>query len=246
MLNTSVCDRSDVYNGKVKCKNTCSKAGKVGAQTEEIIFDHLHATAFQYTPLGRTILGSAENIQKITKKDIQDYISTHYVAHNQVKNMFTKLSQSHEHNTFGRERACNLHWIRDPDSISLMVIQLMLGSWNKSAAAGKHMGAQFAQLIFRSKIVCQAAINVPRDVPASVSTSSEMTTYERIIETLMTLFPLWVILDTIIGIYKPSALTWLETDLFTVGLRFLMLSMGLTLTFEDFRRCLRNPWIICI
>lgn len=38
--------------------------------------------------------------------------------------------------------------------------------------------------------------------------------------------------------------TWLETDLFTVGLGFLMLSMGLTLTFEDFRRCLRNPWTV--
>ncbi|KAJ8478285.1 hypothetical protein OPV22_022012 [Ensete ventricosum] len=31
---------------------------------------------------------------------------------------------------------------------------------------------------------------------------------------------------------------------FTVGLGFLMLSMGLTLTFEDFRRCLRNPWTV--
>lgn len=57
---------------------------QVGAQTEEVIFDHLHATAFQYTPLGRTILGPAENIQKISKKDIQDYISTHYSAHRMV------------------------------------------------------------------------------------------------------------------------------------------------------------------
>jgi len=38
--------------------------------------------------------------------------------------------------------------------------------------------------------------------------------------------------------------TWLETDLFTLGLGFLMLSMGLTLTFEDFRRCMRNPWTV--
>jgi BASS family bile acid:Na+ symporter len=38
--------------------------------------------------------------------------------------------------------------------------------------------------------------------------------------------------------------TWLETDLFTLGLGFLMLSMGLTLTFDDFRRCLRNPWTV--
>ncbi|KAD3640140.1 hypothetical protein E3N88_29363 [Mikania micrantha] len=36
------------------------------SQTEEVVLDHLHATAFQYTTLGRTILGPAENIQKIT------------------------------------------------------------------------------------------------------------------------------------------------------------------------------------
>lgn len=28
----------------------------------------------------------------------------------------------------------------DPDSIALMVMQTMLGGWNKSASAGKHMG----------------------------------------------------------------------------------------------------------
>ena len=28
----------------------------------------------------------------------------------------------------------------DPDSIALMVMQTMLGSWNKSAGGGKHMG----------------------------------------------------------------------------------------------------------
>lgn len=28
----------------------------------------------------------------------------------------------------------------DPDSIALMVMQAMLGSWNKSAGGGKHIG----------------------------------------------------------------------------------------------------------
>ncbi|PIN03630.1 Na+-bile acid cotransporter [Handroanthus impetiginosus] len=78
----------------------------------------------------------------------------------------------------------------------------------------------------------------------SSSSPGKMSQYERIIETLTTLFPVWVILGTIIGIYKPAVVTWLETDLFTLGLGFLMLSMGLTLTFEDFRRCLRNPWTV--
>ncbi|PON39696.1 Bile acid-sodium symporter/arsenical resistance protein [Parasponia andersonii] len=93
-----------------------------------------------------------------------------------------------------------------------------------------------------SQIMCKATANVSGDVPNS--SSSEMSQYERIIESLTTLFPVWVILGAIVGIYKPSAVTWLETDLFTVGLGFLMLSMGLTLTFEDFRRCLRNPWTV--
>ncbi|EXB76254.1 putative sodium-dependent transporter yocS [Morus notabilis] len=93
-----------------------------------------------------------------------------------------------------------------------------------------------------SQVVCKAATNVSGDVPDS--SPSGMSQYERIIETLTTLFPVWVILGTIIGIYKPAAVTWLETDLFTGCLGFLMLSMGLTLTFEDFRRCLRNPWTV--
>lgn len=57
---------------------------QVEGVTEEVIFDHLHATAFQYTPLGRTILGPADNIKKITKNHIQDYISAHYAAHRMV------------------------------------------------------------------------------------------------------------------------------------------------------------------
>ena len=36
----------------------------------------------------------------------------------------------------------------------------------------------------------------------------------------------------------------MQTDLFTLGLGFPMLSMGLTLTFDDFGRCLQNPWTV--
>jgi len=81
---------------------------EVEGQTEEVIFDHLHATAFQYTPLGRTILGPAQNIKTITKEHLQNYIQTHYTAPRmviaasgavkheevveEVKKLFTKLS----------------------------------------------------------------------------------------------------------------------------------------------------------
>lgn len=93
------------------------------------------------------------------------------------------------------------------------------------------------------QVLCKAEANLSGDVPTS-GASTGISQYEKIVEFLTTLFPVWVILGTILGIYKPSAVTWLETDLFTVGLGFLMLSMGLTLTFEDFRRCMRNPWTV--
>ncbi|KAM0933391.1 putative Bile acid:sodium symporter/arsenical resistance protein Acr3 [Dioscorea sansibarensis] len=97
--------------------------------------------------------------------------------------------------------------------------------------------------VFRNRqVFCKAEADISGEVPNSPS--HEISQFERIVELLTTLFPVWVLLGTVIGIIKPSAVTWLETDLFTVGLGLLMLSMGLTLTFEDFRRCMRNPWTV--
>ncbi|KAG4930214.1 hypothetical protein JHK82_047281 [Glycine max] len=103
-----------------------------------------------------------------------------------------------------------------------------------------------------SKILCNATTDISGDIPES---AGELSQYEKVIEILTALFPVWVILGAIVGIYKPTAVitlifsatymvTWLATDLFSLGFGFLILSMGLTLTFEDFRRCLRNPWTV--
>ena len=53
---------------------------EVNKQQEELVLDHLHATAFQGTGLGRTILGPEENIRSLTRSDLSDYINTHYTA----------------------------------------------------------------------------------------------------------------------------------------------------------------------
>ena len=52
---------------------------------EEVVFDHLHATAFQHSPLGRTILGPADNIKRLTRGDLADYIATHYTPPRMVR-----------------------------------------------------------------------------------------------------------------------------------------------------------------
>jgi processing peptidase subunit beta len=53
---------------------------EVNKQQEELVLDHLHATAFQGTGLGRTILGPEENILNLERKDLVDYIQQHYTA----------------------------------------------------------------------------------------------------------------------------------------------------------------------
>ncbi len=52
---------------------------------EEVVFDHLHSTAYQWTPLGRTILGTADNVRRITRQNLLDYVSTHYTADRMVR-----------------------------------------------------------------------------------------------------------------------------------------------------------------
>jgi processing peptidase subunit beta len=53
---------------------------EVEKQMEEVVFDHLHATAFQGTSLGRTILGTERNIRTISKRDLQNYIRFNYTG----------------------------------------------------------------------------------------------------------------------------------------------------------------------
>merc|ERR1711976_920140 len=52
----------------------------VETDVQEVVFDYLHATAYQGTPLGRTILGPTKNIQSLQRKDLVEYINNHYHA----------------------------------------------------------------------------------------------------------------------------------------------------------------------
>ncbi|KAJ6795404.1 Uncharacterized protein M6B38_226555 [Iris pallida] len=164
----------------------------VEQQNEEVIFDHLHATAFQYTPLGKPVLGSAHNIGAMSKEHLKNFISTHYTAPrmvisatgavkhedivNHVKTLFTKLSAdpttasqlvSKVPATFtGSEVrmidddeplarfavAFSGASRTDSDSVALMVMQKMLGSWNKESGDGKHMGSELVQMIAINEI----------------------------------------------------------------------------------------------
>jgi len=140
---------------------------------EEVIFDRLHQTAYRGTMLSKTILGSEQNIENISKSMIEDYIGAHYIAprmviagagavdHDQITDLSKKLFGSvpmegkrpvvMEPAKFTgsdiRIRFDDMPiahvalgfptggW-KDPDNFPLMVIQQLLGSWDKGTSGG--------------------------------------------------------------------------------------------------------------
>lgn len=87
------------------------------------------------------------------------------------------------------------------------------------------------------------------EVSAEVTSIEEKSTGNRAtlwaiyvgISTVLTnLFPLWTLLAAGSALYRPALYTWLTTPYFTACLAVLMLSMGITLSVEDFKRVLKR------
>lgn len=51
---------------------------EVETNLQEVVFDHLHASAFQGTPLGNTILGPTQNIKSLQRSDLLNYVQAFY------------------------------------------------------------------------------------------------------------------------------------------------------------------------
>ena len=154
---------------------------EVDGQLSEVIFDRLHATAYRGTALGRTILGSENNIQSITRDDIRSYVRRHYTAprmviagagaveHGELVGLAEKLFSSVPseppageepymeparftgsdlltrfddmplaHVALGYQTA---GWT-DPDNFPLMIIQTLLGNWQKEVHGGMHSSSK--------------------------------------------------------------------------------------------------------
>lgn len=58
---------------------------------------------------------------------------------------------------------------------------------------------------------------------------------------LANLFPVWVVTCSGIALFHPPLFTWFNSTMIVWGLAVIMIGMGLTLSFEDFRRVARLP-----
>jgi bile acid:Na+ symporter, BASS family len=53
---------------------------------------------------------------------------------------------------------------------------------------------------------------------------------------IVTLFPAWVLTASLLALYYPPLFTWFSGSLITIGLGIIMLGMGITLEWRDFKR----------
>ena len=70
--------------------------------------------------------------------------------------------------------------------------------------------------------------------------------YLKVTDKVTVLFPLWTVIFASIAITKPSAFSWFSTKYFTASLGALMLSMGITLTADDFVRVSKEPLAVIV
>ncbi|KAL4070062.1 Metalloenzyme, LuxS/M16 peptidase-like protein [Scleroderma yunnanense] len=161
---------------------------EVDKQLEEVVFDHLHAVAFQGQPLGRTILGPKANILSIKRDDLANYIRTNYTADRMVlvgaggvdhdelvrlaEKHFSSLPVSSNPIPLGRlahprssfvgsevrirddEVPCahvaiaveGVGW-SSPDYFPMLVMQSILGNWDRSLGAAPLLSSRLSHII---------------------------------------------------------------------------------------------------
>lgn len=70
--------------------------------------------------------------------------------------------------------------------------------------------------------------------------------FQTIVKFATFAFPLWALAASALALIRPGAFTWFSGLLITLGLGAIMLSMGLTLDVEDFRRVAERPRLIAV
>lgn len=68
----------------------------------------------------------------------------------------------------------------------------------------------------------------------------------RALNLLANLFPVWVVVAGVLALVEPKWFAWFGGNWITWGLAVIMLGMGVTLTFDDFRRVARRPGLVAI
>ena len=80
--------------------------------------------------------------------------------------------------------------------------------------------------------------------PAEPEASPLMANFQKFSNLFSNLFPVWTLMVALMGLFTPGVFLGISTSYFTGLLGLLMLSMGITLTVDDFKRVLQRPGVM--
>uniref|UniRef100_A0A803L7U6 Peptidase M16 C-terminal domain-containing protein n=1 Tax=Chenopodium quinoa TaxID=63459 RepID=A0A803L7U6_CHEQI len=146
----SLLQNSDFSDEKLeKVRNAILREKELmGVEGDQVIMDQLHATAFQYTPLG--VVKHEEVVEQVkkvfTKLSPNPITTSQLVASDPVNFTGSEVRMINDDLPLARFAvAFEGASCKDPDAIALMVVQTMLGSWSKTEESGKHAGSELVQ-----------------------------------------------------------------------------------------------------
>jgi processing peptidase subunit beta len=159
---------------------------KASNNSQQVVFDHLHATAFQGESLGRTIAGTPESIRSITRDDLTNFIKKNYtgdrmvlvgagnIKHDELcklaeqkfgslpsgssltgklaskKPMFTGSEIRLRDDTLAEAHialAVEGASLNSPDYYASLVMQSVIGSWDRSLGAASHLSSRLSTVV---------------------------------------------------------------------------------------------------
>ncbi|XP_072329233.1 cytochrome b-c1 complex subunit 1, mitochondrial-like [Scyliorhinus torazame] len=77
LIQNSSLSEPDLEHGR---KLILQEVQEMESNLEEVVFDHLHSTAFQGTPLGYTVVGPTDNIKSLSHSNLAEFMANHYKA----------------------------------------------------------------------------------------------------------------------------------------------------------------------
>ncbi|GAB0491510.1 hypothetical protein MMPV_002764 [Pyropia vietnamensis] len=136
----------------------------------------------------------------------------------------------------GAARSCASPWVR-PAGWRVGAGAAAAAAAAALRAGGRPVAASRLATVASRRVAITASAS-SSEVPRAPEPAAVVSGFVKASTFFTNLFPVWTAACALLGLAKPSAFLWLTTPYFTLSLGMLMLSMGITLTVEDFRRVL--------
>jgi bile acid:Na+ symporter, BASS family len=127
-----------------------------------------------------------------------------------------------------------------------MALNTALAGWGARMAQRARRGEQQQQLQVAGATGTQLASTAAGAAPGGKKKMTAFELYEKGSEWIVNLFPIWTVIFSALALYRPELFSWFTTQYFTAALGLLMLSMGITLSPQDFADVLKRPSAVLV